>query len=154
MSVAYTVLERGAFVYARAEGALKTSDLIEHERALLADTRIRCQFRHLLDVRCVKGPDIDRGRLLRGHRCLDDAAHKLSGSRFAVVAHDAWWFDVRFQQEFEKRGLTLIAFNDPMTACLWLGVDYEQVPTENGVTPRDRDRNPFQDFDGIQGDVP
>jgi hypothetical protein len=127
MAVAYTVFDHGTFVYAQMEGIVTEAELIGHERALVEDPGVRARFRQLLDVRRVSGPCLDRAQLLEGLDRVRKCAGKISGSRCAVIAHDAWWFNVQFQRQCEKYGSTMIAFNDPATACLWLGVDYVQV---------------------------
>jgi hypothetical protein len=127
MAVEYIVLDQGTFVYAHAYGVLTEADFLEHEHTLNTDMSVRGKYRHLLDVRYVTEPNLDARPLLKGLRDLQQEAPKLNGSRCAVVAHDAWWFDVSFQRQCGTHGLTLIAFNDPATACLWLGVNYTQL---------------------------
>jgi hypothetical protein len=127
MTVEYIVSDRGSFVYARADGVLTETDFLKHERALSEDAEVRCRYRHLLDVRHVTEHSVDSARLLVGLKRLLQATPKIRGSRCAVVAHDSWWFDVGFQRQCESHGLTLIAFNDPATACVWLGVSYAQL---------------------------
>ena len=130
MTVEYIVSDHGSFVYAHVRGVFTEAAFLEHERTLSVDPAIRCGYRHLLDVRYVTEHRLDAPRLLKGLRRLQQATPKVLRSRCAVVAHEAWWFDVGFQRQCEAHGLTLIAFNDPATACVWLGVNYTQLLRE------------------------
>jgi hypothetical protein len=146
MTVAYIVLDQGSLVYARADGVLTADEFIAHEQALIADSEVTCRYRHLLDMRRVTGQDVDGSRLLAGLQHVQASTQKIAGSRCAVVAHDACWFNIRFQRQCEAHGLTLIAFNDPATACLWLGVDYAHLMrkalTGPSVRPVDQPETP------------
>jgi len=52
---------------------------------------------------------------------------KLRGARYAIVAHGAQWFNLGSQYRCGQAGVTLIVFNDPGTACIWLGVNYAEL---------------------------
>jgi hypothetical protein len=135
MPVTYTVLDFGSFVYTRAEGVLTEMECLDHQRALMGDKQVRPRYRHLLDARPVTEYHIDAPRLLRGLQCMDEWQPRVTWGRCAVVAHDSWWFDIAFQQECGRYGLPLIAFNDPVIACLWLGADYTRLLQEVSAHP-------------------
>lgn len=127
MPIQYMVLDRGTFVYARAYGTLTVADLVEHESTVLEDPEVQSGYRQLLDCRWVKEDGVDGSAA----RALSEVhtAHRsrLNGSRYAIVTHSAQWFHMGAAYPSSHYGLTLIIFNDPSTACIWLGVDYENL---------------------------
>lgn len=128
MSLCYAVLNEGTFVYAVAGGVLTETDLIQHERTVLTDPRVVRGFRQLLDCRAARSDTLRTELLLAGlEEVRARGAGKLHGARYAVVGHNAWWFDARLQERWEAPGMTIIAFNDPSTACVWLGIDYRAL---------------------------
>lgn len=128
MPIHYTVLDRGHFVYARASGPLTTEALVAHERRVLQDPRVLRGYKQLLDCRWIDEDHVD-GRisavlaeLHTQHRA------RLSGSRYAVISYNAAWFqNGGCDAVGASSDLTLIVFNDPRTACIWLGVDCEHL---------------------------
>jgi hypothetical protein len=124
MPITYTVIdETEDLVYARATGAVYDADLLAHEAALLRDPKVKPGFRQLLDLRWVRDDGITAGvvePLLQLHR---EHRHKLRGSHYAVVALSATWFRLGARYSNESRQVSMIVFNEPMTACIWLGVD-------------------------------
>ena len=58
--------------------------------------------------------------LLSLHRLYRD---KLACSHYAIVALDSLWFRLgaRYSQLNER--VSMIVFNEPTTACIWLGID-------------------------------
>jgi hypothetical protein len=122
--IAYELIEgaQGA-VYTRATGIVDDAGFLAHEQALLADRRIQPGFRQLLDLRWVREDRVTDAvveplvRLHRRHR------HKLAGSQYAVVGLSATWFRLGTRYAHLSGQVALIAFNEPTTACVWLGID-------------------------------
>jgi hypothetical protein len=127
MSIQYIVLDQGMLVYARAYGTLAREDLIEHEQAVLQDPRVKRGFKQLLDCRWVKEDLIDGAVVSALSELHAEHKARLSGSRYAIVTHNAAWFHVGSQYDCDHYGMTMIVFNDPSTACIWLGVDYRDI---------------------------
>jgi hypothetical protein len=127
MPIQYIVLDEDELVYARACGTLTQEDLIEHERSVLQDERIHPGFKQLLDCRWVKDDQIGRGVLTALSELHSEYQLRLRGSRYAVVTHNAAWFRAGVEHDFDRYGITMIIFNDPSTACIWLGVDYQVI---------------------------
>ena len=127
MPIHYIVLDEGSLVYACASGVLTEEDLLAHEKRVLADTAVTPGYKQLLDCRWVKEDTIDRGvvAVLAGLHAQHRA--RLTGSRYAIVTHSASWFEVGSAYACDQYGMTMIVFNDPNTACIWLGVDYRDV---------------------------
>ena len=127
MPIQYVLLERGSFVYARAYGTLTVQDLIEHEQALLQDPDLARGYRQLLDCRWVSDDQIDESVLTQLAGVHSRHMSSVKGSRYAVVAHSVQWFRIGSHYRCEQYGMTMIIFNDPSTACIWLGIDYRQL---------------------------
>lgn len=127
MPIQYTVLNRGMLIYACAHGKLTPDDLIEHERSILKNDRIQRGFKQLLDCRWVTADLIDRSVLTSLSQLHARHAAQVHGSRYAVVTHNAAWFEVGTHCAWADFGMTTIVFNDPSTACIWLGVDYGEI---------------------------
>ena len=127
MPIQYVLLEHGSFVYARAFGTLTAQDLIEHEQALLQDPDLGRGYRQLLDCRWVSDDQIDESVLTPLASVHSRNMSSVKGSRYAVVAHSVQWFQIGAHYRCEQYGMTMIIFNDPSTACIWLGVDYRQL---------------------------
>lgn len=126
MPIEYVIKDKGSFVYAHGHGAVQASDIVVHEQRLLADPRVAAGYRQLLDCRWVS-EDANADELLRSLADVHArAAAKLHGARYAIVAHGSQWFNLGSQYRGGQAGVTLIVFNDPGTACIWLGAD----PTE------------------------
>jgi len=127
MPIQYVLLDHGSFVYARAYGKLTAQDLVDHEAALLRDSGLARGYRQLLDCRWASEDQTDESILAS----LADVHRRnlatVRGSRYAVVAHNMQWFQIGAQYRCEQFGMTMIIFNDPSTACIWLGVDYGQL---------------------------
>ncbi len=127
MPIQYVLLERGSLVYARAYGTLTTQDLIEHEQVLLQDPDLARGYRKLLDCRWVGDDQIEESVLAQLASVHSRNMSSVRGSRYAVVAHSLQWFQVGAHYRCEQYGMTMIVFNDPSTACIWLGIDYRHL---------------------------
>jgi len=127
MPIQYVLLEHGSFVYARAYGALTVQDLIEHEQVLLQDPDLGRGYRQLLDCRWVSDDQIDESAPVHLAWVHSRNMSSVKGSRYAVVAQSVQWFQIGAHYRCERYGMTMIIFNDPSTACIWLGVDYRQL---------------------------
>jgi hypothetical protein len=127
MPIQYIVLEQGMLVYARAYGSLDTEDLVEHERSILQDKSVKNGFKQLLDCRWVKADLIytDVVTVLRQLHSQHKA--RLRGARYGIVTHNTTWFQIGTLYDCDRYGMTMIVFNDPSTACIWLGVDYDDI---------------------------
>ena len=127
MPIDYVIIDQGSFLYTRAYGNVQVADIVAHEQRLLADPRVASGYRQLLDCRWVS-EDSDADELLRSlaeaHSCANP---RLRGARYAIVAHGSQWFNLGSQYRCGLAGVTLIVFNDPGTACIWLGVDYNEL---------------------------
>ena len=136
MPIEYTVHYHGTLVYAKAHGALTDRDLVEHERALMADDRLVVGFRQLLDCRWGSDDQISDSVFRTLSEVHDQAGSKVTGSRYAIVAQSAWWFRAGSRYRGNQCRMTVIVFNDPSTACIWLGIDYmELVASRSGEPP-------------------
>lgn len=127
MPIQYIVLDEGMLVYARAYGVLTQEDLVAHERTVLDDAHVRRGFKQLLDCRWVKEDLIDSGAVAALSDVHSQRKSRLNGSRYAIVTHNAVWFQVGSHYDCDHYGMTMIVFNDPSTACIWLGVDYRDI---------------------------
>ena len=127
MPIQYVLLEHGSFVYARAYGTLSVQNLIEHEQALLQDPDLGRRYRQLLDCRWAVDDQIDESVLTQLACVHGRKVSSVKGSRYAVVAHSVQWFRIGAHYRCEQYGMTMIIFNDPSTACIWLGIDYRQL---------------------------
>jgi hypothetical protein len=127
MSIHYTVLDQGRFVYARANGSLTTEMLVAHERRVLQDPRVQCGHKQLLDCRWIDEDHVDGRINLVLAELHDQYRARLSGSRYAVITYNAAWFRNGACDTAGSSDLTIIVFNDPRTACIWLGVDCEHL---------------------------
>ena len=127
MTIDYAVLDQGSLVYARARGPVTGADLINHERKLLADPCIKRGYRQLLDYRWVADDAIEEGFLDRLAETHARGRLKLRGARYAMVAQGSRWFSLGNKYHCEPYGMTLIVFNDPSTACIWLGADFADL---------------------------
>lgn len=128
MPIDYIVLEQGSFVYTRAHGMLTEQDLIEHERALFEDARVRRGYRQVLDFRWVAQEQITPDTLLtKLSEVHARARSKVQGARYAIVAHSSHWFTAGARYRCDGVKMTVIVFNDPTTACIWLGTDYSEL---------------------------
>lgn len=127
MPIEYVITDQGSFIYTRAYGNVQVADIVAHEQRLLADPQVASGYRQLLDCRWVS-EDSDADELLRS---LADAhsraTPKLRGARYAIVAHGSQWFNLGSQYRCGLAGVTLIVFNDPGTACIWLGANYNEL---------------------------
>ncbi|MGC9523679.1 MAG: hypothetical protein ACP5HG_17640 [Anaerolineae bacterium] len=125
MPIDYIVLEQGSLVYARGYGTLTEQDLIEHETALFEDARVKRGYRQLLDLRWVAQEQITPDTLLMKLSTVHARAKsKVQGARYAIVAHSSYWFTAAARYQCDGLKMTMIVFNDPTTACIWLGTDY------------------------------
>ena len=127
MPIDYMILDEGSFVYARGRGALTGDEVAAHERALMADPRVKRGFRQLLDLRWVAEDSVGEELLDRLSVIHTEARAKISGARYALVAHGAHWFRLGNAYRCEQYGMTWIVFNCPSTACIWLGTDYTDI---------------------------
>ena len=126
MPITYELMdESGRFVYSRATGVLTDVELLSNEERLLKDSRICPGFRHLLDLRWVRDDRVTE-RVVDLLRLLHERYHdKVQHASYAVVAHSALWFRMGTCYSRHSELASLIVFNDPMTACTWLGLrDY------------------------------
>jgi len=127
MPIQYALLEHGSLVYARAYGTLTAQDLIEHEQALLQDPDLARGYRQLLDCRWVSDDQTDESVITQLAHVHSRNISSVKGSRYAVVAHSVQWFQIGAHYRCEQYGMTMIIFNDPSTACIWLGIDYRHL---------------------------
>ncbi|MBN1249738.1 MAG: hypothetical protein JXC32_18895 [Anaerolineae bacterium] len=127
MPIQYIVLDHGMLVYARAHGTLTREDLLAHERNVLQDKCISRGYKQLLDCRWVKEDLVDSGVVAALTELHAQHKSRINGSRYAIVTHNAAWFQVGSQYDCDHFGMTMIVFNDPSTACIWLGVDYRDI---------------------------
>lgn len=135
MPIEYTTLDQGTFIYTRAYGNVQVADIVAHEQRLLTDPRVGPGYRQLLDCRWVSD-DSDADDLLRSLADIHSRANmKLRGARYAVVAHGSQWFNLGSQYHCGLAGVTLIVFNDPGTACIWLGANYTELSSAHTDLP-------------------
>ena len=127
MPIQHVLLEHGSLVYARAYGTLTAQDLIEHEQALGQDPDLIRGYRQLLDCRWVSDDQIDECVVTQLADVHGRSNPLVRGSRYAVVAHSVAWFQIGAHYRCEQYGMTMIIFNDPSTACIWLGIDYRHL---------------------------
>jgi len=127
MPIQYVLLDHGNFVYARAYDNLTAEDLVHHESALLRDPGLAPGYRQLLDCRWAGDDQVDESALAPMAEVHCANLTMVKGARYAVVAHSLAWFQIGAQYRCEDYGMTMIIFNDPSTACIWLGVDYGQL---------------------------
>lgn len=124
MTITYELVEGTQdVIYTRASGVVGDDDLLAHERALLTDARIEAGFRQLLDLRWVREDRVTEAvvePLLRLHR---QYRHKLTWAHYAVVALSATWFRLGALYSQRSDRVSMIVFNEPLTACIWLGID-------------------------------
>jgi len=127
MPIEYFVTDKGSLVCTYAYGKVLAADIVVHEQRVLADARVTAGYRQPFDCRWVS-EDADADELLRS---LAEAharpGAKLRGARYAIVAHGAQWFNLGSQYRCGQAGVTLIVFNDPGTACIWLGANYTEL---------------------------
>lgn len=127
MPIDYVIKDKGSFVYTRGYGTVQAADIVAHEQRLMADQWVAAGYRQLLDCRWVS-EDSDADALLRSLADVHTrAGAKLNGARYAIVAHGSQWFNLGSQYRCGQAGVTLIVFNDPGTACVWLGVNYREL---------------------------
>ncbi len=127
MTIDYAVLDQGSLVYARGRGQVTGADLIDHEQKLLADPYVKRGYRQLLDYRWVADDVVEEGFLKRLAETHARGSAKLRGARYAMVAQGSRWFNLGNEYRCEPYGMTLIVFNDPSTACIWLGADFSDL---------------------------
>ncbi len=138
MSITYEIVEGvQGVVYTRATGVVDDTDLLAHEQALLADAEVESGFRQLLDFRWVHEERITEAvvePLLRLHRRY---RHKLTWSHYAVVALSATWFRLGALYSRRSDRVSMIVFNEPTTACIWLGIapDLPECQLQSLSTP-------------------
>jgi hypothetical protein len=123
MTLTYELIdETQGIVYTRATGVVGDADILAHERALLNDPRIQPGFRQLLDLRWVREDQITEQvvePLLALHRRY---RQKLTWSHYAVVALSSAWFRLGAHYSRRSEHVSMIVFNEPNTACIWLGI--------------------------------
>lgn len=127
MPIDYIIMDKGSLVHAHGYGTIQASDVVAHEQRLLADSRVTPGFRQLLDCRWVSDETIADDLLRSLANVHEHAGSKVYGARYAVVAHGAQWFNLGSQYRCGEVGVTLIVFNDPGTACIWLGANYPDL---------------------------
>ena len=127
MPIQYVLLDHGSFVHARAYGTLTAQDLIEHEQVLLQDPDLARGYRQLLDCRWAGDDQIDESVLTQLADVHSRNVPLVKASRYAVVAHSAQWFLIGAHYRCEQHGMTMIIFNDPSTACIWLGMNHQHL---------------------------
>lgn len=124
MSIMYEIIdETQGIVYARATGIVRDGDILAHEEALLEDSRVKRGFRQFMDFRWVREDRITEQvvePLLLLHRRY---RHKLTWSHYAVVAISSTWFRLGSLYSQRSDRVSMIVFNEPTTACIWLGID-------------------------------
>ena len=123
MPLEYVVLHQGTFVYTRAHGILTDDDLILHEQELAADPHVAPGFRQIIDCRWVADDRVTEALVPRLTRLHAKVVDKIRGARYAIIAHSDQWFEVGTLYRGDPFHITLIVFNEPSTACIWLGVD-------------------------------
>lgn len=128
MPIDYVIMDKGSLVYTHGYGIVQATDIVAHEARLLADPRVAAGYRQLLDCRWVS-EESDAAELLRSLADVHSRAGvKLQGARYAIVAHGSEWFNQGSAYGRGNACVTLIVFNDPGTACIWLGANYTELP--------------------------
>jgi hypothetical protein len=133
MPIDYVVLDQGSLVYSHGYGVVAGADLVEHEQKLMADPHVARGFRQLLDCRWVAEEPLSDGLSDELADVHGQAKSKVNGARYAVVAHGSRWFSLGSQYQCDQYGMTMIVFNDPGTACIWLGADYRDLVQRWGI---------------------
>lgn len=131
MPLDYIVLHEGTFVYTKAYGVLTDDDLISHEQELAADPHVAPGFRQLIDCRWVVDDRTSDALLSRLARTHTEMIGKIHGARYAIVAYSDRWFEMGALYRCDQFRMTLIVFNEPSTACIWLGVDPQTLLMHN-----------------------
>jgi hypothetical protein len=128
MPVKYIVVDNGNLVIERWKGKISDAERLEHERQQLKDRSIKRGARVLVDARQASF----RETTLNGLHELTDLYVKLqsrlTASKCALLVSDKDWpLAKAFETGADKRGLTIITFNELSTACSWLGIDLRMV---------------------------
>jgi hypothetical protein len=105
------------------DGKVTTDDWRAHLRAMFDDPDWPAGPRNLTDLRSADVSTItatDQAEIVKMYAPHVD---KVRGMKSAAVAGDNFESSTEFGNQNEPPGLSLIVFNDLVTACTWLGVD-------------------------------
>ena len=123
MPLTYKVSTDGSFVYAVAVGHLRPEEVLDYEKAISADGRVKPGFRELVNVSGITQASItpDDFRKIRDSMKANDK--RTPKNRLAIaVSKDSSFKNARYFEQLVDPHLTVIVFNSVQTAFIWLGV--------------------------------
>jgi hypothetical protein len=123
MGIAYRMDKSQGLMTIVWDGSVTADDWRAHLEAMFDDPNWPIGPRNLTDLRSADVSSVtaaDQAEIVAMYAPHQD---KLRGMKSAAVAGDNFESSTEFGNQNEPPGLSLIVFNDLVTACTWLGVD-------------------------------
>jgi hypothetical protein len=120
------------FTLVRWTGPISSEEFLEHVQALCDDPDWPPApgGRHLCDLRLATlDGSIDEDLLAKAASLYGQQAG-IDSLRVAIVADQAFWKAVKFDELFSREGGKSVVFNSLPTACAWLGLDPAETEKE------------------------
>lgn len=123
MGIAYRLDKSQGLMTFVWDGNVTAADWRAHLESIFDDPNWPAGPRNLTDLRSADISSITAADQAEIVALYAPHADKLRGMKSAAVAGDNFESSTEFGNQNEPPGLSLIVFNDLVTACTWLGVD-------------------------------
>jgi hypothetical protein len=123
MGIAYRLDKAQGLMTFVWDGTVTADDWRAHLEAIFNDPDWPAGNRNLTDLRSADISSITAADQADIVTMYAPHADKVRGMKSAAVAGDNFEASTEFGNQGEPSGLSLIVFNDLVTACTWLGVD-------------------------------
>ena len=132
MSIAYRIDRDRRLALTRWSGSVTADEFLDHVRGLCSNPGWppAPEGRQLCDLRFASlDASIDGGVLEKAASFYGQHAG-IDTLRVAIVADQAFWKAVKFDELYSRQGGNSIVFNALATACAWLGLSAADIEKE------------------------